>query len=206
MTLRKMLSAAAFVLSLVLSTSGRAAELPMTAEEFGLWRDYQNALEDPRVQKMAEKQRFSAIAKNFKVNEKKLQEAVDKGQKHGEAIGRQAEEAVRASLAGTEVAGRLKEIRVDTSAAHVIAYVTWSAEKAEAIDQEVCLVAARTQKAQPLSSTLRLEVVDPADDKSRLFEALISRRNAENINEAKIVDFASTRYMKLFEKVKRAQP
>ncbi|HEY3449761.1 MAG TPA: hypothetical protein VGK67_25630 [Myxococcales bacterium] len=205
MELRLLLAATALALPLVLPAPARAADLAMTAEEFGLWRDYQGALTDARVQKMPEKQRLPAIAKNFKTTEKRLKEAVEKGEKDGEAVAKQAEELTKTALQGTDIASRLKEVKLDTSASHVVAYVTWVAASAETIDKEVCLVATKVIKENPLASTVKVDVLDSIDDKKKLFDALIGRSNAAKIQEDKIVDFASTRYIKLFEKVKRAE-
>lgn len=205
MELRPLLAAAALALPLALPTPSRAADLPMSADEFALWRDYQGALTDARVQKMPEKQRLPAIAKNFKTTEAKLRAAVEKGDKVGADTVKQAEELTKGALAGTEVATRVKEIKLDASASHGVAYVTWTAASPETIDKEACLVAAKIVAANPLASTVKVDVVDPADDKKKLLDALISRANASRIQEDKIVDFASTRYLKLFEKVKRAE-
>lgn len=205
MELRPVFVAAALALPLVLPAPVRAGELAMTAEEFGLWRDYQGALTDPRVQKMPEKQRLPNIAKNFKTTEKKLKEAIEKGEKDGEAVAKQAEELTKKALEGTDLAARVKEVRVDASAAHVVAYVTWVAASAETIDKEVCLVASKVIKENPLASTVKVDVLDSIDDKKKLFDALIGRANAAKIQEEKIVDFASTRYIRMFEKVKRAE-
>lgn len=195
----------ALTVVVLLGTLPARAELPLSAEEFKLWKEYKDALEDARVQKLPEKQRFAAIARNFRVPEKKLKDAVDKGEQHGQGIGKQAEAAIRGALADTEFAPRIKEIKVDTSAAHVISYVHWVADKTEALDKEACLAAARSAKAAPISSTLTIWATDPKDDARKVFEALISSEAAGRINEARVVDFASTRYIKLFEKVKRAE-
>jgi len=194
--------AAALVLP-ALPGAARAADFPMTPEEFGLWRDYQQALTDARVQKKAEKERLPAIAKNFGVPEKKLKDAVEKGTEHGEKMGKIAEEASRAALADTELAARIKEIRADTSAGHVVTYVTWTVANPEFIDREACLVATRVVKANALASTIKVDVLGAQGQK--VFDALISKVNAGRIKEDSIVDFASTRYLKLFEKVKRAE-
>ncbi len=188
---------------LALALPAQAAEFPMTAEEFVLFRDYQQALTDARVQKMPEKDRLPAIARNFRVSEKKLKEAIEKGAAHGESMGKLAEEASRAALVDTEIGPRIKELRVDTSAGHVVAYVTWSLGSPEAVDREACLVAARVTKANPLASTIKVDVVGA--EQQKVFDALISRVNAGRIKEESIVDFASTRYLKLFEKVKRSE-
>ncbi|HCF60786.1 MAG TPA: hypothetical protein DFS52_22645 [Myxococcales bacterium] len=189
------------------ATSARADELPMTLEQFKLWRDYQDALQDERVQKMPEGKRFGAIARNFKVSEKDLRVAVDKGDKHGESVGKLAEEAIRAALADTELGPRLKTVRVDTSAAHVVTYLVWKAAKPDAfsIDKEVCTAAARARQASPITSTFKFEVRDHISGSLKVFEGLISGSAAGRIRESSIVDFASTRYLKLFEKVSRME-
>lgn len=198
--------AAALLASSVFSTSARADDLPMTAEEFKLWRDYQGALEDPRVQKMSDKERLPKIAANFRVPMAKLQAAIAKGEKVGDQVGPAIEAAVQASLDGTELAGRIKRIKIDASAAHIIAYVTWLPDRPEMIDREACIVAARVHKASDFIGTIKVEVSNPgAAEEGHLFEALISASSADKIQEEKIIDFASTRYIKLFEKVKRAK-
>jgi hypothetical protein len=155
---------------------------------------------------MPEAKRFSAIAKNFRVSEKELRAALDKGEKHGSSVGKLSEEAIRAKLADTPLAPRLKTVRVDSSAAHVVTYLGWTADKrvAASIDIEVCTAAARAYAADTVTSTFKIEVLD-ADGTTKLFEALISRGAAARIREASIVDFASTRYLKLFEKVQRVE-
>jgi hypothetical protein len=164
------------------------------------------------VERLPEKDRLPAIARNFLATgtcsgpcEKKLREANEKGKQFGEGIGKQVEELARESLKDAEVSPRIKELKIDASASHVVAYVTWAPASSETIDREACLIATRLQKSNPLVATLKLVAVDSTDDKKQLFEAIISRANAGKIQEDKIVDFASTRYLRLFEKVKRAQ-
>lgn len=206
MRFRDLVIAVALLLPTLYSTAGRAADLPMNAEEFRLWRDYQSALEDPRVQKKPEKERLPAIAKNFKVSEKVMREALAKGEEHGDQMAKLSEAAIRAAFADSELGARIKELRVDASAAHVITYLVLTGEKHETVDREVCLAASRIQKFSPLTSTIKLEVLDPLDASQKLFEGIISADNASRISERSIVDFASTRYIKLFEKVHRAAP
>ncbi len=203
----------ALALPLVIAYSGQAlaADLPMTAEEFRLWRDYQAAAEDPKVQKMPEKERLPAIARNFssvykqKITVKDLSAAIAKGDQFGAGIGKQAEDSIRAALADTEFAARIKEVKVDTSASHVVTYVAFTTDKPETLDREACLAVVRARKGAALASTIKVAIADPADAGKVLFEGLISAESADRINEGRIVDFASTRYLKLFEKVKRAE-
>ncbi len=205
MTFRRLLLAALLALSFTASRPAFAADLGMTIEEFKLWRDYKDALEDERVQKIPEKNRLKAIAKNFKVSEKALSAAVEKGEQHGEGLAKKAEDAIRAALAGTALEARVKEIRVDTSAAHVVSYVQWAAEKPEQLDREATLLALKVANAAPITSTINIWATDAKDDKRKLFEGLISSEAASRINESRIIDFATSRYIKLFEKVERAE-
>src|SRR6478672_9345387 len=93
------------------------AAAPLGAEAFRLYREYLDALDDPRVQKLKPAQRLPAIAKNFRVAEKALKAAVDAGEAAGGVtqITAHAEAAVRAALAPA-LGDRLREARVDTSA------------------------------------------------------------------------------------------
>jgi hypothetical protein len=194
----------AFVLAVLSGRVGRAEEPPMTADEFGLWRDYTDALSDERVVKMKEKDRLPAIARNFHVSEKKLRDAVKKGEEWGNQIGPMSEKAATTALEGTPVAPRIKELRFDTSHSHVVAYVTWLVDQPAQIAKEACLIALRCAKNAPIAKTLSLRAVDGADH--QVFSGLISREAALRINEARIPDFADTRFIKLFEKVERAAP
>lgn len=205
MTLRRLLLSGLIAFSFSVAQPAFASDLGMTIEEFKLWRDYKDALEDERVKKIPEKKRMSAIAKNFKVPEKKLAAAVEKGEIHGEGIAAKAEAAIRAALAGTAIESRIKEIRVDATSAHVVSYVQWAVERTEQLDREAALVAVKVAKAAPISSTINIWATDPADDQRKLFEGLISGTSASRIDEKRIVDFATTRYMRLFEKVTRAE-
>ncbi|MFN7133047.1 MAG: hypothetical protein ACK4N5_13290, partial [Myxococcales bacterium] len=78
-------------------------------------------------------------------------------------------------------------------------------EKAENINREASLLADRTATAAPLASTISIWASDPKDEKQKLFEGLISGEAASKINESRIIDFATSRYIKLFEKVTRAE-
>ncbi len=196
------LGLAAIALCLVFARTGAAGELPMTADEFALWRDYSDALTDERVVKLKEKERLPAIARNFHVPEKKLRDAVRKGEQFGPEMGADAEREARQALAGTAVSARIKELKYDTSHSHVVAYVTWLVDRPDQVEEEASLVAARCAKQVPLAKTMSVRVVDATD--KAVFSALISREAALRINEARIAEFADTRFIRLFEKVERA--
>jgi hypothetical protein len=174
-----------------------AEEGALAASEFKLYRDYLDALEDARVQKLKQSARLAAIAKNFRVPEKKLRAAVEKAEAAGGAKAIQAknEETLKAALAPA-FGDRLKEARVDCSHGHVVTYVAWTLDKKDQLDEEAALAAARAVKAAPVTSTVALWALE---GETKVYEAKISADAARNINEARIKDFADTRYRKLFE-------
>ncbi len=184
--------------------------LPMSIEEFKLYRKYQDALGDPRIQKMEKAKRIPAIAKSLKTPDKKLRSAVEAGETHADKMGPMAEEAIRKALVGTPFEARIKRVKVDAVAARVIAYVTWLPDAPEAYEREACLAAARVVGASPLVDDVKVEILRPGADlevappaePDFLFDAVITASSASRIDESKIVDFAKTRYLKLFEKVK----
>ena len=59
-----------------------------------------------------------------------------------------------------------------------------------------------TGGACPILSTIQVWAQDKATPKVRVFQALISSSAAAKINAEKAKDFAQTRYIRLFEKLK----
>src|SRR6266550_2747958 len=87
----------AFLLALQLASAG-----PVGADTFKLCKEYSDALVDERVKKLPEAKRLPAIAKNFKVTQKKLEAALGECEQAGgvEKIVASAREAVDAKLTG----------------------------------------------------------------------------------------------------------
>jgi hypothetical protein len=193
---------------LCLAPGARADGADMTEVQFKAYHDYLDALTDARVQKMKPAKRLPAIAHNLGLPLPKLKAAIDKGKELGgaEAIAKASVDAIQASVAGTPLEGRLGEVRVDTNDSHVVTYVSWKADKGEALEQEACLLAARAKKAAPISADLRLWATDPANQEHKMFDGMITGAAALNIREARIADFATTRYIKLFEQHKIDRP
>ena len=186
----------------------RAEGADMTEAQFKAYHDYLDALTDSRVQKMKAAKRLPAIAHNLGLPLPKLKAAIDKGKELGgaEAIAKASVDAIQAAVAGTPLEGRLGEVRVDTNDSHVVTYVSWKADKPDALEQEACLLAARAKKAAPISADLRLWATDPASQEHKMFDGMITGAAALNIKEARIPDFATTRYIKLFEQHKIDRP
>lgn len=192
----------------LLASQARAEEVDMTEVQFKLFHDYLDALKDARVQKLRADRRLPAIAHNFGVPLGKLKAAIEKGKSLGgvEAISKSCQEAIERSFQGTPLEGRVSEVRVDAADSHVVTYVAWRSEKPEALEQEAALLAARVEKAAPISADIKLWATDPANSDHKLFDAVITGEAAGRIREARIPDFAATRYIKLFEHVKIDRP
>jgi hypothetical protein len=183
--------------------AARAEGMDLTEEQFKTYHDYLDALQDPRVEKTKPEDRLAKIAHNFHIPVPKLKEAIEKGERHGDmkAIAATCEQAIRDSLVGTPLEGRVVYLMVDTREGHVVTYVSWKVGKPEALEQEACLIAVRVRKAAPISADLRLWAVGPADPDHRVFDGMISGEAAGKIQEKRIADFAATRYIKLFEQL-----
>ena len=177
-----------------------AAASSVTHDEFKTYLATRDALEDERVQKMPEKQRIPAIAsRNFKMKPADLQAILDKVEAAGgeKGIADEARKSVEAALAGTPVASRVKEIKVDTSAPHVVTYVVWTIDDPTRTDVDAATIAVKAGSAAPITSTFRLIGRDPAG--ADIYRANISPDRTKRIKEDRIDDWASTRYRNLFE-------
>ena len=174
--------------------------LHITRAQFQLYRDYQDALTDPRVQKIKPSERLHAIARNFHVKPHDLQAAITAGEQEAEQVQAAEIASIKSAFDGTPLQGKLGDVRVDTTKGHIIAYVEWLNADPSKLEQEACWAAARASKAAPLVGTFDLYAQDAAEKQKRVFSALIDADRAENIREDQIIDFASTRYIRLFEK------
>lgn len=180
-----------------------AAPPTLKAEEFKLWKDYVNALEDPRVQKIPEGQRMAAIARNFKVKQSDLQAAVTLGEKEGPTAASDGQAAVESLIAGSELKGRVADLRIDDSESHVVAYVSWKNVDGAKLEEEAALLALLAAKGAPITSTIAIWALDAASGR-KVFEAKISAQAARKFQEKRIPMFASARYIRQFEDVRNA--
>jgi hypothetical protein len=192
-----------FVAALVaVSSSSLAAEpIEVTVEEFKMVKHYQHALEDPRVQKLKPEARLAAVAKDAGYKPKELQKALERVEAAGDLKAR-CEASIREALAGGALKDRVAKVEVDTTEPHAVGYVQWLNEKPEALTQEASVAAAQASAACPILSTLTVWAQDKANPKARVWQGIISSSAAQKINLAKVADFAETRYVRLFEKVK----
>jgi hypothetical protein len=193
--------AALVALSLLPTVAFSMEKVELTEEEFKMFRHTKLALEDPRVQAMKPEARLAAIAKDAGFKLKDLQKAMERGEAAGDVKAR-CEANVKEALAATELKDKLGRLEVDTEAAHAVIYVQWFNEEAKDLAVQACTAAVSVANACPIASTVTVYANDKAAPKARVFQALISAQGARRINAEKVKDYAETRYMKLFEKVK----
>lgn len=196
--MRRLSVAAAFAVA----TRVFAAEpIALTEDEFRMYQQYKLAMTDSRVQAMKADKQLPAIAKDAKYKLKDLEAAVKKGEEAGD-VKAKCEANFKEAFATGELAGKIGRLEMDTTGAQGIAYVQWFNEEQTNLPIEASFAAARAAEACPVASTITVWAQDKAAPKSRVFQALVSSGSAKRINVDRVKDFAVTRYMKLFEKVK----
>jgi hypothetical protein len=154
------------------------------------------------VQKLPETKRLGAIAKNFKIPEKTLKAAVDKGEQFGATAGKDSEREVRALFQSSALKGRVRDVKVDDTDGHVVTYVSWTNTAADKLEEEASLVALLTSQGAPITSTIALWATDAGGRK--IFDAKISADAASRFQPERIPMFASARYIRVFEDVHNA--
>lgn len=166
-----------------------------------MFRQYQRAIVDPQVEKIAPPKRMAAIAKDAGFKKPALEQAVAKGEAAGDVKAR-CEANVKEALGASGLAGKLSRVDVDAESPHAVMYIGWNNAALDKLEEEASLVAAETAKACPFLSTIRVWAQDASNPKTRVFQALISRTAAVRIDAKRVDDFADTRFIRLFEGVK----
>lgn len=193
--------AALVAVSLLPTTAFSMEKVELTEEEFKMFRQATLALADPRVQAMKPEARLPAIAKDAGFKLKDLQKAMERAEAAGD-VKAKCEANVKEALAGTDLKDKLGRLEVDTDAPHAVIYVQWFNEEAKDLAVQACTAAVTVANVCPIAATITVYANDKAAPKARVFQALISNQGARRINAEKVKDYAETRYMKLFEKVK----
>jgi hypothetical protein len=175
-----------------------------SAEEWKIYREYLDALEDEQVVKLKPEKRFDAIAKNFArygTSRKELEAAVKKGDAAGRDLPARQQAHLKELLEGSDLKGRLRALSVDDSQAHTVTYVTWRNDAEKMLEQEASLIAATVVEGAPLTLTISMAAEDAGG--KRVFEAKIDADKARTIKKPRIAVFW-TKYIALFDGVKNA--
>lgn len=188
----------------VASSMVRASEpLGVSEDEFKMYRHYTLALEDARVQKMKPEVRLAAIAKDAGYPLQNLKKAVERAEAAGD-LKAKCEANLHAQLSQSALGAALGRLEVDLGAEHAVVYVQWFNDEPQNLPMEACVAAVQAAQACPIAATIQMWAHDQANPKTRVFQALISTTGAKRIDADKVKDYAETRYLKLFEKVKNA--
>lgn len=186
---------------LVAAASWAADPIDLTLEQYKMYRHWQAAKEDPRVQKMKPAAQDPAIAKDAHYKLKDMQKAVELGEAAGD-LKAKCEALLKDGFAQTPAKDLIRKVDVDAAEEHAIAYVEWANENIQNAEEEASVIASAT-KSCPILSSVQLWATDKST-KARMWQGLISADAAKKINPDRAKDFADSRYIRLFEKVKNA--
>jgi dGTP triphosphohydrolase len=191
-------------LALVLPSLAAAGQpIQLTQDEFKMFRHWQKAMSDPQVEKFKPEARTAAIARDAGYKLSDLQKAIAKGEQSGD-LRAACESNVKEALAAGTLGGRVQKIEVDLDQPHAVAYVGWRNEDLSQLEEEAAVAASLTSKACPIVSSIQVWAEDKTNADARVFQALISRNAAARIDAERAKDFAHTRYIRLFQRVKSA--
>ena len=190
------------LLLLASPTSVAATEaLDVSAEEFGLYMDWMAGREDPRLEKYNDAQKRKKIARSLGVQVKVLGAAITKVGPVAGTLPQQTSSAIRAGLETTTLKGRILDVIIDAEQAHVVAGVQWRCGDPRDFDKEACWAAHAVGQTGRIVKTVGLWCTDSTGIKQ--FSAKIARSAAQRISKSSIERFAGSRYIRLFEEVKR---
>lgn len=183
------------------ATALAGTEAKVTAHEYQLYMDWKDGRDDPRLKNASEATKLKKIARSLHVSAAELKAAVAKVKPVAGLLGQQTQSSIRAALQTTMLKGRLREVHVDAGQGHVVAGVKWDCGDSRDWDKEAAYAAWGVTDAGHIVKTLVVWCVDAADTK--LFSAKIGRTAFAKISKRSIERFATTRYIRLFEEVRR---
>jgi hypothetical protein len=173
----------------------------ITPVEYERYMDWKEGRLDPRLEKLSEDQKLAKIAASMGIKPAELKKAVDKVTPVAPSIAADSERAIQASAQETPLKGRVLEVHVDADQGHVVAGFKWRCGDERDADKEAAYAAWAVNEGAPVAKTLVLWCVNEIDTK--LFSAKIGRTAFEKVQKDQVDRFATTRYIKLFEEVKR---
>jgi len=188
-----------------LGTSSRAADTPVapdiSPEEYLLYRAWKDGSQDPRLVDLPEKKKLRKIAAQEGAKVSTIKAVIAKVGPLRDTLGELSAAAIRYRLTQTPVGGKVRKVEVNTASGHVVAYIKWLCGDRRDIDIEASHISQAAGAAAPVVKTVALWCVNGKDTK--LFSAKIGRAAFNRIRPATIPRFASTRYIRLFENIKR---
>lgn len=181
-------------------TGAGEAPIPfMEADDYRLYRRYEAALRDPRVEAIPEAHRMRRIARNFDVSLRRLREVVELGDEIAEGQLERQEHTIKEALEETPVKGRVRSIELVERRGIVVAYVGWIATEQDRVVPEAAYIAKAVADAAPV---VNLVAMWGCLGRHKVFTARIQTSSASRFRLSRIDDFAETRYIRLFEEVR----
>jgi len=173
----------------------------VSPEEFSLYREYVIARDDTRLEKYNAKAKIKKIARSLGVSGKQLQAAIDKLDPLIGTLQADTEKAIRAALDQTPLKKVILKVEVNLETEHAVAFIKWRCGDPRDHDKEGAYVAWAVSEGGEVVKLLGLWCVNSIDTK--LFSGKIARPALGRVNKSGIERFASSRYIRLFEDVKR---
>ena len=189
------------VVSALASSGVYAAPPPLTAREWELYVYWRDGRDEPQLAKDPDGVRLKKIARANGVAESELKKAVERVTPLAATLKADTETSVRTELDTTPIKKQIQSIDVNVETGHAVAFVKWSCGDSRDTDKEAAYVAWAVAVGAPAVKTLALWCVNGADTK--LFSAKIGRDALGRIDVKSIERFAASRYIRLFEEVKR---
>ena len=190
------------VVSMTLVGSAAWAGGPdVSPSEYALYMDWNDGREDPRLQKYDDAGKMKKIARQAGVRTAELKAAVAKVTPLAPTIAEDTKKAITDALTTTPLKGRVLEVHVDAGQGHVVAGVKWRCGDKRDADKESAYVGWALADGGHVVKTVVVWCVNEIDTK--LFSAKAANASLARINKAAIERFAASRYIKLFEEVRR---
>lgn len=193
----------AFLIAVVFGTAqlALAAGPDVSPEEFNLYREYVIGRDDTRLEKYNDKAKLKKIARSLGVSTKQLKGAIDKVEPLIESLQADTEKAIRASLDQTSMKKAVLKVEVNLETEHAVAFVKWRCGDPRDHDKEAAYIAWAVADGGPVIQLLGLWCVNSIDTK--LFSGKIARPALGRVSKTGVERFATSRYIRLFEDVKR---
>jgi len=179
----------------------QAADAEITPHDYALYIDWKDGREDPRLQDLSDAVKLKKIARSLGLKARDLKVIIDRVAPVAPRLRGENEKAIRAALGQTPLKSQLVSVEVNTDIGNVIAWVKWKCGDPRDVDKEAAYVAWATAQGGSVVKTLGLWCVNQIDTK--LFSGKIGRDAFLRIRKEAIERFAASRYIRLFEEVKR---
>ena len=189
------------VLLLLVTGLARAGDVRITPEEFQLFFDWKDNKDDPRLVKDNDANKIRKIAQSLRVNATDLKKAIGRVEPAFPTLKADTEKLIREQLDKTPLKKAIRDVEVNIDTNHPVALVKWTCGDARDSDKEAAYVAWAVSQGGSIIKTAAVWCVNEADTK--LFSAKIGRDQFQLVDVKSVDRFASSRYIKLFEDVKR---